>query len=136
MELAIRIMVVLFVAIVVAGLVIMFAKRILVTPEFKPPEAPPEDYVEVAVITSPQIEALVRQCWTRHHTPERETFERKICYSVRSLDAAPNTLNVGVIDTMNLDEDPATDDVDVAAASGDSAIFILFNGRTGKVEVN
>ncbi len=131
MELAIRIVVVLFVAVVVAGLVIMFAKRVLVTPEVGPPQAPKENYVEVDYTTD-QIEALVKVC----HAQAKESLDRKSCFSVRSLDRAPNVMDVAYLRSLNLDGDPATADLEVTASSGDSAIFILFNGKTGKVEVN
>jgi len=132
MELAIRIVVVLFVAVVVAGLVIMFAKRVLVTPEVGPPQAPKENYVEVDHITTDQIEALVKVC----HAQAKESLDRKSCFSVRSLDRAPNVMDVAYLRSLNLDGDPATADLEVTASSGDSAIFILFDGKTGKVEVN
>lgn len=138
MELPITLIVVFFVAVIVGGLLIVFATDILRSGKSKldnmnTGEKPEQNtYIEVSHITTSQVDSLVRECYDRFKT---EGFGKNLCFSVRSLNNAENAVAVEQINAIDLDGNPQSQDVNASFGPNDAALFIYYNGLTAQVEV-
>jgi len=131
MELAIRIIVVLFVTIVVGALVVVFSQRVLLNAQddlnaWKNDPEKRDMVIDVATISEEGLVGLANECVRQHHSI---TFERTICFAVFVEDGAlPLTADGTALAegyALNLS---GVDD-------GDTAFKIIFDPETDDIEV-
>ncbi|RME52913.1 hypothetical protein D6783_03435 [Candidatus Woesearchaeota archaeon] len=144
MELPIRLIIVLFVSILVASSLIVFARDIIKNAknqvtriDIEKKEQEEEKTIKLSSFTEAQLEGLIRECYKRG----KQAVVSTVCFAVKSINPAENAIGpaeVARLEALNLDGRNETADVAIDAASlapGQRGVWIEYNIATGKVEV-
>lgn len=144
MEMPIRLIIVLFVALLVASSLLVFAKDIINSARNQisqlnmgreEQQGDDREFIQLASLDTGQLRGLIEECWRRSQLEATSTH----CFSLRIADPASNSVDVAALEALDLDGSDTTQDVNVSTsvvASGSRAAFIEYDIVSGMVEVS
>jgi len=128
MDLPIQVMIVLFVTILIASAVIIFATDIIENAKQKMEQpwerdAPKEKVIEVGEITDNTMQALIGQCWKDH---SQDALQKELCYVVHGASLYDPSHWTTTLDGIKVE----------SIGQPSQTIFIHYNPNGHKIEVS
>jgi len=130
MEMPIRIMITLFVALIVGSTIIVFSKQMIESSrqkientQFTDDDVTEEDkIISVSTLDSGQIVDLMEECHRRYYS---ETFEKELCFVVMSQDPSPTWYWADIENSFNATN--TVPELHPSVSEGDYAFSIYFD---------